>query len=68
MTPRQEAMVGVIAALTREQGYPPSLREIANVMGYASTQPVAYHLGLLREQGVVAFEDGKARTIRVVAE
>ena len=68
MTPRQEAMVGVIEGYWAQHNYAPTLREIATVMGYASTQPVAYHLGILREQGIVAYEDGKARTVRVIEQ
>jgi hypothetical protein len=41
-------------------------RAFLGAVGYASTQPVAYHLGLLREQGVVTYTEGLARTIRVV--
>lgn len=65
MTPRQAAMVDVIAGWTRLHGYPPSVREIATAMGYASTQPVSYHLAQLREEGVIDYVDGKARTVRV---
>lgn len=60
-------MVEFIRTYTADKGYAPTLREIARAMGYASTQPVAYHLGMLRAEGVVAFEDGKARTLRVTA-
>lgn len=47
------------------RGYSPSLREIAAAVGLASTSTVSYHLDVLREMGLVDWETGRRRTIKV---
>jgi len=55
----------VIARLTESNGFAPSLHEIADVLGvnHARVRDLV-HKG--RARGLVAFEDGKPRTLRVV--
>lgn len=66
MTPRQEAMVEFIRLYINEHGYSPTHREIMDAGLCSGTSVVAYNLTQLRDAGFVAFEDGKARTIRVL--
>lgn len=46
-------------------GYPPSLREIAAAVGLASTSTVSHHLDALHAMGLVDWEPGRRRTIKV---
>lgn len=45
--------------------YSPTIREIANHLGM-STNTIFLHLHILRDDGVITFEDRKARTIEIV--
>jgi repressor LexA len=48
----------------QRNGYPPSLREIGEAVGLASTSSVSYHLSILKEQGLVSREPRRPRTAR----
>lgn len=50
----------------REYNYPPTMLEIANALGYSSKEGVRPHLRYLRERGVVSWQEGAGRTIRIV--
>lgn len=62
-----EQIVWFIREFKRERRYAPSLREIADGIGLASTCSVAVHLRRLRRTGVLTFVDREPRTI-VLAE
>lgn len=48
-----------------EHGYSPTVRDIQAGCHMSSTSDVWYHLQRLKKQGVLTFEPGKARTIRL---
>lgn len=48
-----------------ENQYAPSVDEIAAGLGYKSKSTVANLLSSLRKKGMITWEDGKSRTIRV---
>lgn len=54
-----------IGELLAERGYAPTLREIQASARLSSTSVVAYHLSWLRRQGLVTFEPGLTRTLRL---
>lgn len=64
-TPRQRQIVQTIVMLTRHAGYPPTIREVVDVHGFATPNAVMGHLRSLRRKGWVIWEPGKARTLRV---
>lgn len=66
--PRQRELIHAIRRLTRQRGYPPTIRELEQTMGYSTPNAVAQQLRLLRRKGWVAWDHGKARTLRVVGE
>lgn len=66
--PRQRDLLRAIGRLTNEQGYPPTIRELVDAMGYSTPNAVAQHLRLLHRKGWVIWEPGKSRTLRVVNE
>lgn len=49
------------------KGYSPSTREIAEEFS-CSTSTVSHRLRSLRERGIIIFEDGKNRTLRICKE
>lgn len=60
-----DRVYNTIVVLTKQYGFPPTWREIANFVGYSSHSSVRYQLDKLRDEGRVEWEDGHFRTIRV---
>lgn len=67
-TKRQREVVDVIRRLTKQMGYPPTIRELADELGLRGPNAVKNHLNPLRRKGWVTWQDGKFRTLRVVGE
>lgn len=59
----QRKIYEYIADCIREQGYPPSVREIGEAVGLKSPSTVHFHLKHLEEAGVIAKGAGKGRAI-----
>jgi SOS-response transcriptional repressor LexA len=66
LSPRQWAMVAFVRSYTAARGYAPSIAEIMTGTAASSKSVVAYNLRALRDMGVITYEDGKSRTVRVV--
>lgn len=66
MTPRQKQIFDFIESVTTEQGYPMTVRDIANQFKFSSPNGAICHLKALRKKGWVTWEPGKARTVRVM--
>lgn len=62
LTARQQKVLDYIAGFIDQQGYPPSLRDIAAHMGISSTFGVARHLDALEKKGCIR-RSGRARSI-----
>ena len=65
LTWRQRRVLRVIRDSVRNRGYPPSMREIANAVGLASTSSVLYQLSTLQRKGYLHRDVGGARTMEV---
>jgi len=65
LTERQKDVVIAIRTFWEMHGYGPTHRELAYIL-QLSLQRIAQLLNALRVAGVVAWNDGKARTIRLV--
>ena len=63
LTKMQQKIYEYIAACIREQGYPPSVREIGEAVGLRSPSTVPFHLKQLEEAGVIEKGAGKGRAI-----
>lgn len=61
---RQRDMLDIITQSLDEHGRAPTIREIADVMGVASTNGVNDHLNALIKKGYVALDSGVARGVR----
>jgi repressor LexA len=62
LTTRQRKIIQVIEDSARRDGYPPTLREIAEATGLASTSSVAYQLSTLEKKGYLSRGSGRPRT------
>ncbi len=62
LSSRQGKIVQVIEDSVRSNGYVPSLREIAEAVGLASTSSVSYQLSELARKGYLTREAGRPRT------
>ncbi|NLN93474.1 MAG: transcriptional repressor LexA [Candidatus Hydrogenedens sp.] len=64
ITPRQAAVLNFIAECIDEHGYPPTIQEIGQRFGIASTNGVFDHLKTLERKGFIE-RSSKARSIRL---
>jgi repressor LexA len=62
LTPQRRKIIGVIEDSLHSRGYPPSLREIGEAVGLASTSSVAYQMSVLEAAGYLSRETGRPRT------
>jgi repressor LexA len=62
LTPRRRRIVEVIEDSVQRHGYAPSMREIGEAAGLASTSSVAYQLAVLEKAGYVSREARRPRT------
>ncbi len=58
-------ILNYIADCQREQGYPPSVREIGEAVGLASSATVHTHLAVLQREGYLSRDPSKPRAIQV---
>lgn len=65
---RSEMIVYFIMWHSKERGFPPSVREIGSAVGLRTPAAVHSQLEKLAADGLVIWEKGKARTVRVVDE
>ena len=63
LSPKQARIYEFILSFTQENGYPPSVREIAEAVGLKSPSTVHFHLKSLEEAGVITRGAGKTRAI-----
>jgi len=61
-------LLAYIQGYVEGHGYPPTVREIRDVSGFASTNTVQYHLDRLVEMGLLTKVRGKSRTLRITDE
>ena len=60
---KREQILEFLTTFVAENGYAPSVREICAAVGLASTATVHYHLGALRDAGLISMDDMKKRAI-----
>jgi repressor LexA len=63
---RQRDVLNLIASLTEENGYPPSLAELAKALGLKNRMTVHQHVAALKKKGFVHWEPGLNRSLRVL--
>lgn len=66
LTDRQRRVLEFIKSYQEENGYPPTMREIAGVLGISSTNGVNDHLVALSKKGYLRTREGVARGIHLL--
>ena len=62
---RRQRILDCIARTVEERGYPPSVREIADAVGLASTSAVHHHLLALERDGLIERGTHASRALRL---
>jgi repressor LexA len=64
LTERQQSVLDVLQRHTAEHGYPPTVREIGEVLGMASSSTVHSHLAALERAGIIERDPTKPRALK----
>lgn len=65
---RQKDVLLAIARLSGENGYPPTLAELAGALGLKNRMTVHQHVAALKKKGLVHWEPGLNRSLRILPE
>ncbi|MCS7179123.1 MAG: transcriptional repressor LexA [Anaerolineae bacterium] len=65
LTERQRRILETVRDFIHERGYPPTVREIGQRVGIASTSHIKYHLDRLEEVGLIQRDPRSSRGIRL---
>ncbi|WP_027084801.1 transcriptional repressor LexA [Cohnella panacarvi] len=68
MSNRQNAILEFIKNEVRDKGYPPSVREIGEAVGLASSSTVHGHLDRLEKKGMIRRDPTKPRAIEILGD
>ncbi|MBI3733429.1 MAG: transcriptional repressor LexA [Chloroflexi bacterium] len=66
LSPRQQGILRFIREFSRQNGYPPTIREIGKEVGISSTSVVNYNLNKLEKNGLLDRSRTISRGLRVV--
>lgn len=66
MSKRQQSILDYIKEEVSQKGYPPSVREIAEAVGLASSSTVHGHLSRLEKKGFIRRDPTKPRAIEIL--
>jgi len=67
-TNTRESILEFIRAFRRDNGYSPSVREVARHCGIKSPSVVQYHLDQLQQTGFITKDKDRSRSVGVVGE
>jgi repressor LexA len=67
LTPRQRKVLEVIRDAVEHRGYPPSVREIGELVGLTSTSSVHHQLAALQRKGYLRRDANRPRAVEVFA-
>jgi repressor LexA len=68
MSNRQNSILEFIKNEVRDKGYPPSVREIGEAVGLASSSTVHGHLDRLEKKGLIRRDPTKPRAIEILSD
>ncbi|MDM5335685.1 helix-turn-helix domain-containing protein [Fictibacillus enclensis] len=66
LSARQQIVLEAIKLFIVTHHYPPTVREIAEMVGVTSTKIVLEYLERLRREGLVSWEEGRPRTLKII--
>ncbi len=67
LTSEQQRVYSFIVKHRQQTGFPPTVREIAQGLGYKSPNNVRQHLRLIEQKGFIRLQAGKARGIEITS-
>ncbi|MET3288649.1 transcriptional repressor LexA [Brevibacillus fluminis] len=65
---RQQSIIDFIRKEVKDKGYPPSVREIGEAVGLASSSTVHGHLARLEKKGLIRRDPTKPRAIELLSD
>ncbi len=65
LTPRQQRILNVLRESIEKRGYPPSIREIGELVGLTSSSSVAHQLRVLESKGFIKRDPNRPRALEV---
>jgi repressor LexA len=65
LTPRQQRILTTLRDAIEQRGYPPSIREIGEEVGLASSSSVAHQLRVLEQKGFIKRDPNRPRALEV---
>ena len=65
LSTKRKQILDCISESVRDRGYPPSVREIGEVVGLTSSSTVHAHLAVLQREGYLRRDPTKPRAIEV---
>lgn len=65
LTPRQQRILTALRDAIEQRGYPPSIREIGDLVGLASSSSVAHQLRVLESKGFIKRDPNRPRALEV---
>ncbi len=65
LTPRQQRILNVIRDNIEQRGFPPSMREIGELVGLTSSSSVSHQLRVLEEKGFLRRDPNRPRALEV---
>lgn len=68
LTPAQQELYDWLAAYIAEHRHSPSIRQMMQAMGLRSPAPIQSRLRHLQEKGWLTWEEGQARTLRLLGQ
>lgn len=68
LTSRQREILDLISSTVADRGYPPSVREIGDIVGLSSPSTVHSHLSTLAAEGFIRRDPSKPRAIEVISD
>lgn len=66
LTPRQSEVLDAIVLYKDRTGFPPTILELAGLIGCASPNAAAEHVKALKKKGYISIAPGAARGITVI--
>jgi len=68
ITSKQKAVLEAILEFTKEHKYPPTVRELCDMLNLKSSSTVHGHLSRLKLRGLISWEPSLPRTVHIKKE
>lgn len=66
MTDKQNKVYEEIKKYIKENGYPPTIRELCDILNLKSTGTIQVMLKRIKKKGYIDYNEYKSRTIRII--